>query len=102
MAQADLMGGLLEEDAAGRAFPARVGVGEKFADVALADGPEHGVADGVHEGVGVGVAIESLVVGNGDAAEDEGAAGDQLVDIVSNSYMNHAADCRGGWGKLKG
>ena len=44
------------------------------ADVGGADGAEQGVGDGVDEHVGVGVAGETFVVGNFDAAEDEGAA----------------------------
>ncbi|GDY19955.1 hypothetical protein LBMAG56_13000 [Verrucomicrobiota bacterium] len=55
----------------------------------------------MHEGVGVRVAVEALGMGNGDAAEDKGASGDQLMYIVTNSYMNHVAECRGARGKLK-
>jgi hypothetical protein len=41
-----------------------------MADVALAERAEHGVCQRVDEHVGVGVALEALVVGELDAAEE--------------------------------
>jgi len=52
-------------------FEAFVGVREVAADVSFCDGAKEGVFDSVEENVGVGVAEESFVVGDGDAAEDE-------------------------------
>jgi hypothetical protein len=48
-----------------------VGIREMEADVALADGAERGVGDGMAEGVRVRVAIEAGIVRDIDAAEDE-------------------------------
>jgi hypothetical protein len=53
------------------AFPARIGVGKKVADVRLANRAEDGVADGVHQRVRVRMAVEAFRVWNLHAAEDE-------------------------------
>ena len=92
VAEFNLARGFVQKDLAGRALPARVGVGEESADVALADGAEDGVANGMHEGVGVGVAVEALRVGNVDAAENQLAALDQGMNIVTDTNVNHEAD----------
>jgi hypothetical protein len=85
-----LLGGCFQKDFARHVFPTRVGVREKMANVFLAQRAQHGVADGVHEGVGVGMAVETFRVGNFHAAEKKFPASDQLVNVVSDAYMNHA------------
>lgn len=61
-----------------------VGIRKMVTDVGQAGGAEEGVADGVGEGVGIGVAVEADgAVGEGHAAEDQGAAGDEAVDVVA-------------------
>ena len=82
--------GFFEKDFTWYAAPARVGVREKMADVLLAERAEDGVADGVHERVGVRMAVEAFGVGNLHAAEDEFAPRDELMNIVANANVNHA------------
>src|SRR5271163_498101 len=72
-------------------FPARVGVREKMADVRFAKRAEERVADGVHERVGVRMAVETPRVRDLDAAEDEFASRDQRVNVVADANVNHAA-----------
>ena len=66
-----------QKNLARRVLPARVGVREKVADVLLAERAEDGVANRVHERVGVRMAVEAFRVRNLHAAEDELAPGDQ-------------------------
>ena len=87
----NLPGRLLQKNPAGHAFPARVGVGEKMADVRLAERAEERVADGMQERVGIRMAVEALRVRDLDAAEDEPAPGNQLMNVVTNANVNHAA-----------
>ena len=47
-ARFDLARGFLEEDFAGRILPLRIARWEKGADIAFANGAEHGIANGVH------------------------------------------------------
>jgi len=58
-------------------------LGEEVADVGQGGGTEESVADGVGEAVGIAVAFESVVGGEADAAEDEGATWDDAVDVVA-------------------
>jgi hypothetical protein len=62
-----------------------------MADVRLAERAEERVADGVHERVGVRMAVEALRVRNLDAAEDKLAPGDQLMNVITDANVNHAA-----------
>ena len=63
----------------------RVGVGEEVADVGQAERAEDGVGERVGQGVGVGMAVEAEVGGDFDAAEDQLAAGDEAVDVVTEA-----------------
>ena len=87
----NLLGGFLQKNIAGNIFPAWVGVGKKVADVRLAQRAEKRVANRVHERVGVRMAVEALAVRNLDAAEDELAPGDQLMNVITDANVNHAA-----------
>ena len=62
-----------------------VGIREMKADVALADRAEHGVGDGVAEHVGIRMAIEAVCVRDIHAAEDELAALDEAVNVVTDA-----------------
>jgi hypothetical protein len=92
LANGDKPGGFFEEGFAGNAAPARVGIGKEMADVRLAERTQYGVANGVHENVGVGMAIEAFGVRDFHAAKDEFAVFDQGVDIVANSGVNHGQE----------
>lgn len=74
----------------------RGGVGEMAADVAQGGCTEQGIANGMYENVGVTVAEEPVGVGNGDAAEREGAVGNKAVDIIakacSDVWLFHDCD----------
>ena len=72
-----------EQQFAVYALVARVGVREVLADVAKGGGTKEGVADGVEQHVGVGVAEEPQGVGYLDSAEPQFAVGDKLVNVVA-------------------
>ena len=58
-------------------------------DVGEAEGPEDGVGDGMGEDIGIGVTGEAVGMGDGDAAEDEGAVFCELVDVVADAGAGH-------------
>ncbi len=60
----------LEQQEAGDVLVAGIGAGEIGPHVSLAHRAEHGVADSVDEGIGVGMAHQPLGVGNFDASQD--------------------------------
>jgi hypothetical protein len=72
-----------EQQFAVYAFVARVGVWEVLAYVAKGGGTKEGVADGVEQHIGVGVAEEPQGVGYLDSAEPQFAVGDKLVNVVA-------------------
>src|SRR5262249_788624 len=79
----------LQEYAAGCSSPARVGIGEKMADIGLADGAQDSVANGVHQGVCVGMALEPFGVRNFHATQNEFASFDQGMNIITDSDVYH-------------
>ncbi len=60
-----------------------------MADVLLAERAEDGVANRVHERVGVRMAVQTLGVRNLDAAEDEFASRDQRVNVIADANVDH-------------
>ena len=60
-----------------------------MADVRLAQCAEECVANGVHQRVGIRMAVQALGVGDLDAAEDEFASRDQRVNVVADANVNH-------------
>ena len=86
----NLLRGCFKKYLAGRAFPARVGVRKKMADVRFAERAEERIANRVHERVRVRMAVQALGVRNLDAAEDEFASRDQRVNVIANANVNHA------------
>ena len=65
--------------------------GKKMADVRLAQRAEHRVADRVHQHVRVRMAVQALRVRNFHAAQDELAARDQLMNVITDANVNHCA-----------
>ena len=61
--------------------PLRIGWREVLADIALADGPQDGVGQGVQTGVGVGVTDQGLVVVDPDPAKPDRIAGPPAVGV---------------------
>ena len=88
----DLPGGLAEafhggfEEFGGiDAFEFGVGVGEEFADVGEAGSAGEGVDEGVEDDIGIGMAGETVGVGDGDVGEDERAARFGAVEVVADA-----------------
>ena len=92
-----LAGSLVQKDGARRAAPAGIGVRKEMADVGLSQRPQDGVANRVHQHVGIGVAFQTLAVRDFHAAKDELAPLDQGVNVVTNSNMNHPATIGEDW-----
>ena len=88
----DATGGLDEEDATGGVAPGGIVIGKQVADVDLADRTEDGIGDGMEEGIGIGMAIEPMGMGDGDTTEYEGTTGDQSMDIITDADVNHALE----------
>jgi hypothetical protein len=79
----------LQKHLAGRVFPARIGVGEKVADVRFAERAQNRVRDGVEQHISIGMPIESLGMRNFDPAQNQLPALRELMHIVSNPNMIH-------------
>ena len=75
--------GIGQEDPGIRALPLRIGRREMRADVAVRQRAEDGVGNGVHQHVGVGMALQLAVVRDGDTAEPDGVAVLEGVDVVA-------------------
>jgi hypothetical protein len=60
-----------------------------MADVRLAQRAEQGVANGVHQGIRIRMAVEALGMRNLHATQDQLAPGHKLMDVVTNANMNH-------------
>jgi hypothetical protein len=68
-------------------------------DVRFPDRAQDGVANRVHQDVGIRMAVEPFGMGDQHTAQDEWAPLHQGVNIVTNANVNH--DRRlGDWGKL--
>ena len=76
------------------AAPARIGVGKKVADIAFAQSAQDGIANGVHQHIGVGMPFQSLWMRDFDATEDEFMIFDQCMYVVANANMNHGEKYR--------
>jgi hypothetical protein len=61
-----------------------------MANVGFPQSSQDGVANRVHQGVGVGMSIQPLGMGNLNPSEDEFSTFDQRVNIVTATHMNHA------------
>ena len=81
--------GFVQEYAAPRPLPARVGVGEKRPDVLLAQRAQESVAQRVHQDVRIRVALQSFAMRNLHTAQDEFASGNQRMHVITDSNMNH-------------
>ena len=66
----------LQKQIAGRASPARVGVGKKMADIRFAQSAKHCIANGVHQDIGIRMSFQTFGVRNLHPAQDEFAAFD--------------------------
>ena len=73
---------LSQQNFAVDALPLRIFVGKMVPDVAKVGRAEQRIAENVANDVGVGMALGTLRVRDQNAAEPEGAIGDELVDVV--------------------
>ena len=73
--------GFLKKDGGVGILPLRVGGWKERADVGAGDGSEERVGDGVEENVAVGMASETVSVGQGDAADSERDGGLEFVGV---------------------
>jgi hypothetical protein len=81
--------GFFEKNAAGCAPPAWVSVGKIMSNIGFAQGSQDGIANGVHQDIGIGVAVEALGMGNFHATQDKASAFNQGVDVITDADMNH-------------
>ena len=77
-----------EQRAAVRAFPLRIGVGKVHAEVAERQRAENRIGNRMQQDVGVGMAVETALERDGDAADDQRAAGDQRMDVETAADTN--------------
>ena len=62
-------------------FPARVAGREMLADVAVGDGPKHGVGDGVEGNIGVRMAYQTMVMGDSNPTQSDMITGAELMHV---------------------
>jgi hypothetical protein len=55
-------------------------------DIAGGEGPEDGVGQSMEQDIGIGMALQTAVVGNGYASQNQGAALDQRVNVVTHAH----------------
>ena len=55
-------------------------------DIAGGERTENRVGQGVQKDIGIGVAFETTIVGNGHASQNQGAALDQRVNVVTHAH----------------
>ena len=72
-----------------------------MAYVACANSAENGIAEGVHQHVGIGMAFQAFGMRDIHAAKDEFAPFDQGVNVVAYPYANHRAILEGQLGATK-
>ncbi len=61
-----------------------------MADIRLPQRAEHGIANRVHQGIGIGMALQTLGMGDFHPAQYEFPSLDQGMHIIADANMNHA------------
>ena len=69
--------------------PAGVGIREEMPDIGLPDGSQNRIANGVHQDIRIGMAVQALRVRYLDTAEEELATLDQPMDVIAYTDMVH-------------
>ena len=72
---------IAQQDPAVRVFVGRRAIGKMPADIPQARGAQQGIADGMQQGIGIGVAQEALLVRNRHSPENQAPALDQGMHI---------------------
>jgi hypothetical protein len=49
----------------------------------------------MEQDIGIGMALQTAVVGNGHASQNQGAALDQRVNVVTHAYAKHGVEDEG-------
>ena len=78
-----------EQNQAGDVFPFRIMVGKMMSQVAQPRRPQQGIADGVKQNVGVGMAGESQWMGNIDTADHAATPRFQPMYVISGADSQH-------------
>ena len=78
-----------QKNTAGNPSPALICVREEMADIGLAHRAQDGITDGMHQGIGVRMAVQAFGVGNVHASKHQATPGYQGMNIISNSNVNH-------------
>ncbi len=73
--------GMAQKDMALRPFPLRARRGEMLADVAHSQRAIYRIGDRMHADIGVGMAFQAPVMGNGDSAQHDVIAGPEPVRV---------------------
>ena len=84
-----LPGGFLQKYFAPHRVPAGVGIREEMPDIGLPDGSQNRIANGVHQDIRIGMAVQALRVRYLDTAEEELATLDQPMDVIAYTDMVH-------------
>ena len=89
VAECNLSRRLLQKHFACRPFPARIVIGKKLPNVALTQRPQHRIANGMHQHIGIGMPVQAHAMRNIHAAKDQFASRRQRMHIITDSNMNH-------------
>ena len=84
---------LAQQDAAVDVFVVFAAVGEMTADIAERRGAQQRIAQGMDQHIAVGMGEQTLIMGNGDAAQYQGTARAEAMGIVAVADPQHARSC---------
>ena len=68
------------------------------ANVAVGNGAKDCICNGMQADVGVGMSLELVRVGNGDATDDDCISFIKGMNIIASAYSDVCQWARGGWG----
>jgi hypothetical protein len=84
--------GVPQELGAVGVFPAGIGIGEMHPNIAQRRGAQKGIGDSMRKNVRIRVSFEAELAGNGDAAEDQGPARRDTMDIPALADSDKTQD----------
>src|SRR5258706_14015179 len=94
LASGDLSRGFLEKNMARRAAPLRICIRKKMANIRFAHRSQNCIADGVHEKIGIGMAIQTFVMGYVPSPKNQLSPFHEGVNVVTNANANHGRKYR--------
>jgi len=95
-------GRFMQKHAARRASPTGVRIWEKMADICFPQSTQDGIANGVHQDIGIRMPLQSLSVWNFYPSQNEFTAFRKRMNVVANPYVNHWQTIKGGLEGSKG